>query len=743
MSNQQISLNCVNFLSLPNEILLKIFKLAENDKNLSQTCRRFCDLIPRENLLLSLDFNILLNPSINLDEFLKSSSEISFVIDKTFYFDAHLEQLEYFLHFYGHKITKLSVKREVQEFFSKILPLMPNLQELYYFADHYSCYETLKKFENFSIPLKILDIDLKNHIEYFKIFQVNELRIKFKSFDENLKIIKFLKGQKNLDKLIIKGTDFCRKISEFPKGLKGIKLKSFKLTNFDAKEEKWLKIILENQKYLREMSVSKISNETFVYICKNLKYLKEFEFEKTFDFKTENFKLLENFTNLKSLKIFDTLNGDDFKVFTKLKMKNLEILEIKILNFSNESIEEFSSNFGNLKSLKIEFDSTINFEMLSKIFENFNNLEILTLEIEEIDETQENFFYSQTYKNENLKVLKFLNNDFKNLRKFNEKIVSDFPNIEEIDLNGKFERTDDLKFLLTALPKLKKIKNPGISKEFLTTLLEHGGKLEEFLIDINKLENVNEVIKNCSFDIENLDNLKKITREKKTKINLSFEIYSQWQRIKTTMDSCRTLKNIEIHNLSQNEDNDVKFLKLIGKNVENLELSRRTNISDFLLKKILDVLPNVENVELNCNEYFTISENAINIKNTRIKSFTVRVEFYGGLNGPHVMKTFFNNIKFPENCLEFFKFIVYIKKERTRKSFILSLAEEFLKNQNLNNLKFYLDCDYDYTIEMTKKAENVIDNDEIFNIEEENSNIDDSMSIDSDESELSSDWQWN
>ncbi|KAG5668724.1 hypothetical protein PVAND_016651 [Polypedilum vanderplanki] len=361
-----------NFLSLPNEILLKIFDQIEDDKNLLLTCRRFYEIIKmknEKNSILSIDYRFMINPKFDFNNFIKISSTISLRIDDRFIKLINKEEkIEYFLNEHGHKITNLFMDNSIKNFLTKFQPLLPNLEKLraeskIYFKD--------TKIEEFSIPLKKLTLLSLKNIQEFKIFDIQELEIYNNTTQE---IFNEIKDFKNIKKLSISNLNDDIDLSEV---LNEMNLESF---NFQNRRQKTFINSLIKQKNLKELSLYNMTNQNFVLICENLNFLEKL----SIDFVGEylDIEKLENLKFLRKFEIKYLLSGFQFDYLTNLKVENLEILYLPInFNHSKEDFENLSKNYFG--------QNCINNEILEFLFSKFPKLKIVkNLKItEEILET--------------------------------------------------------------------------------------------------------------------------------------------------------------------------------------------------------------------------------------------------------------------------------------------------------------------------------------------------------------------
>lgn len=202
------------------------------------------------------------------------------------------------------------------------------------------------------------------------------------------------------------------------------------------------------------------------------------------------------------------------------------------------------------------------------------------------------------------------------------------------------------------------------------------------------------------------------------------------------MDSTKLIKTLKFIFL-KNQENDkgiTEILQTIGQNVESLEISGySTIITDLQLKNFLDNLPNCKNIKLDCQEFKSISENVLEIKNTKVQSFTAKIEFnnYYQEKDPNEISKFFNNIKFPDDCLNHFKFIAHYHYMYEKKSRFLSFVKNFVENQNFNKIKCWYH-DQNYICEFKKE----IGENEFYDSEDDKISEDDERSENS-ENEMS------
>ncbi|KAG5668723.1 hypothetical protein PVAND_016650 [Polypedilum vanderplanki] len=670
--------NFFNLQNLPNEILIQIFKLAKNDKNLSLTCFKFYQLISKineNNFSLSVDYKYLINPSYNFNEFLNSSSTISLKIEEQCLNLSNFEnKLEFFLQIYGHKIKKLIIGAEIKNFFTKFLPLMPNLDELELRTSF-----TIENDEIKNFPINLKKLKLCWFIEYknLEVFNFDELEIKTSHLSNPMDILNFIKKNKSLKTLKIQ--DFYINFN-LKKALKDMKLETLII---DYNGQKMAKNYLKNQKDIKNLSLSKISPKNLITICGNMKNLVELHFSLIRNTPEKILLKLSNLKNLKFLTINSGLDAKKFEALSKVKIENLEILGINIsFKMSIENIENLSRNFQNLKALSLNFNIINSLEIISKVFEKFNKLESFAMKIFnhfedfQFDKNLEENFYKESYKNENLKVLDFYPKNFQ-YEKLIQKFIRDFPNLEILDLGQEIE--EFLELILIGFKKLKIIENLKINEKMLKSFLNYGRNLEEFKIDINLLQNPNEILKNHSIIMNSsryypYRTLCKMMKEKEMKIDLPFSVFSHWQSIQTVTESTKDLKNITINSISDeiqtyNDKMIIDLLKSIGKNVTNLTLNRYSTQKQLI--NYLKFLPNCKIIIFVRFYDFLKTFEILNAENSNIES--VYVDLYLNNNFECSISKLNYFEKFIKNT-ENFKFVV-------RKTFDTEIEnEKFLKS---------------------------------------------------------------
>ncbi|KAG5669364.1 hypothetical protein PVAND_017251 [Polypedilum vanderplanki] len=693
---------CVNILSLPNEVLLKIIKLAENDKNLSLTCFRFYELVKKsneKNISLFVDYRYLVNPNFNLDNFIENSSTISLTIDNNFPTTNNFEEkLEFFLHQFGRKVTKLIIGTEIKNFSTKFLPLMPNLCELEIHKEILS-----EKIESKKFNLKKLKISCNMNLEELKIFRFDELEINSVYFSNPLKLIEFMKEQKHLKTIKIHNNDFN---IDFTKALKLMKLENLELLVFYG-HQKMIGNCLRNQRMLKKLSLADITREVFLIICDNLKELRFLSFSFCYHTSAAFLYKLSNLKYLKFLAINSCFDRMQFNELMSAKLENLESLTISIVfDIPIKQIQICAENFNNLKFLSLTFFSSIHLNVISEIFDRFKTLRNLQMNFANnvrFTEIDERNFYNLSHKNENLKSLIFDSRIF-DIEKLISKFILDFPNLEILNLGIIEGIKENVELLLTGFPNLKKIENLIIDDELLETFLVHGKNLEEFDVYINMFEKPNEMLKDCSLSLKIWHSLAKVTREKITKIELTLLIYSHWKKIRTLMDSNLQLKNLSIYSLVDHNYCDnvlMQILKVIGKPVKNLTICG--TLSNHQLKIFIKSVPNCRSILFDCICYLKENEKILQLKNSKIKSICVSVDLnYSRLeNEVEKLNDLLKNIEFPTNCFRKFKF----KIKNTDKighrnlNFIANQEKMISKKENWNeeNREYVYEFSFDKT----------------------------------------------
>ncbi|KAG5669384.1 hypothetical protein PVAND_017271 [Polypedilum vanderplanki] len=706
----------INILHLPNEILIKILKLSENNKNISMTCKRFYDLvlqIEEKNSTVFIDYRFSLNPFYDLDNSLQNSSSINFyyhINSEIEYMKNFEEKLEYFLQNFGHKIKIFTVNREIENFVTKFLPLMPNLEELLFFV---SIKLEKPKIEKFHLKLKKLIIWNYIELEKLEIFSFDELEIKISSFGiKNKEIVKFLKRNKNLKHLKLYENRFNMNIAE---ALKFLKLETLELF-FDYDPRQKLQNCLKNQKNLKELSIKEISKEILTAICDNMKFLEKLNFEICENFPAKNLRKISKLENLKFLKINSELDDDQLLELSDLKMENLTSLDIKIsrkVQLTTQKIEKLSENFKLLSFFAIFYNSTIKLETVGKIFENFNNLEVLFLRFPYniiYSENDDEIFYKKCHKNEKLKSLTFDCSRIDN-EKAISKFISDFPNLEVIGFKLYFKLQKYFETILNGFPKLKKIKKLEITQELLEKFLKYGEKIEEFSIDLNILKNPAEILKNYGISFEAYQTSKaRVQKDSNFKVNIL--TYSFWKKFQILKESQRKPKNLLINSLSRFESCKkydeifIKSLKNFNKNITNLTIFG--SFYKFQLKTFLENLPNVENLnfenfycEIDFLGFYKNSEFCpqFYIEMSKIKNICVKLNIIknSSLLEFSNLPTIFDAMKLPENTITSFKVFIKNLNTENQKEYFRNWIKKFIKNQQ--KLKLSSSFNFDKFIE--------------------------------------------
>ncbi|KAG5668722.1 hypothetical protein PVAND_016649 [Polypedilum vanderplanki] len=636
--------NSTNFLDFPSEVLIEIFKLTEDDKDLLLTCKRFYEIISEmieKNFCLFVDYNkSMINPHFNFDDFINSSSSISIKNDvnqNSSTIENFNEKFNYFILNFGHKIKKFEFPDEIENFTKKYLPKMTNLEEIK------TCVGISLESENiekFSIPIKKLSLYWEKELEELKIFTFDELEIDLQYAGVSQEDFNdFLKNYKNLKRLKI----YHMYEYDLTESFKELSLESLDLEIYCELE--MIENYLKYQTQLKELSLLYISKEIFLMICENFKNLENLSIP-TFE---EN--VMENLSKLpalKSLKFNEELKKFQFdEILVKLKIEKLENLEIQIFFVpSAKDFENLAKSYENLKSLKINFSKEIHLKVVSKIFESFNNLESLELHMESnlnFNENEESKFYEQIHINKNLKNLFFNPNNLK-VQNLISNFILNFPNLESIDFGKNVNINENFEQILTGFSEIKKIENPFVSELNQTNFekfLELGKNLEEFKVDINLFKNPNEALKNCSFSFED-QNILKVMRDDKKKMKFTLENYFQWKAIRIAIESKRNLKHLKIHPSYGSiiyEKALCEALKEICKNVKTLTILKHFDKKNFI--NFLKILPNCE--ELILEDFLFIDnfdENYL-IENEKIQSFSPKPETEKS-QPPPIFETFTN-----------------------------------------------------------------------------------------------------
>ncbi|KAG5669367.1 hypothetical protein PVAND_017254 [Polypedilum vanderplanki] len=681
-----------NLLDLPVEILMKIIKLAENDKNLSLTCFKFYELIKRineKNVSLSVDYRYLLNPSLDLENFLNSSSTISLYInDNCSNLKNFDEKLQSFLQIYGHKVTKLIFNSRIKIHASKFLHLLPNLEELQLMKP--ISFE-ISEFQKFPKTLKNLKIHHENDLKNLEIFDVKELEINNDYYNNLQQNVDFIRNNRNLEKLTIcYFTDI-----NLSSAINLLNLKTLKIVGCQWTNQEMFGNCLKNLTQLKELTINAIPIEIFTIICDHLKQLEKLDFyffSLTF---LSDLKKVSKLSKLKELSIRNHLEENHFDELTKIKLKFLESLNISI-NFNSyltQRIENLSENFLNLKSLTLFFIWQIPVKVLTKIFESFDKLENLSLSFVDniqFNDAEENFFYLYYHKNENLKSLHFDRKNFQ-IEKLILNFILAFPNLEVFEIFGIFEVTREiLKILLLGFPKLKKIQNLEISEDLLEFFLRFNKNFEEFNVYVNMLDDPNERLKDCSFSIHGMECFNKINRKEEIEIELSLSIYAHWQKIQTMMTSTKDIKKISICSLKHWNINDqilINCLRNISESVTKLSFFYDFSLTQ--IESLMKIFPNCEFISFDLN-YFLRDLNSyfIFIENLKVHSVCVNLDFNYDLNfTKNKLNDFLEKIKFSKNSLKNFKCIIR-NTDKIKDECILEMLEKRLGNQEKLVKKF-------------------------------------------------------
>ncbi|KAG5669383.1 hypothetical protein PVAND_017270 [Polypedilum vanderplanki] len=681
--------NSINILELPNEILIKIIKLAKNNKNFLLTCKKFHELISevkKKNLSLFVNYKFLVNPFFDLDKFIESSSVVNFnsyIADeyRNFSLSNQEEKLWYFLKIYGHKIKHFIVNSIIENFVTKILPLMPNLEELTFLRP--INFEQLN-IEKISIKIRKINIYFGIDLKQLEIFDFDELELDFEHFSSvHSEVLDFLKYHKNIKNLTLSNVGI-----DLTKALKLMKLEKLEIYFLES-QMKNIGNILRNQKQIKELKFLQISREILTIICDNLKNLEKIFFNFNDRTLKNSFKKLSDLKFLKSLKIDNFMNLEDFEEFSKVEFEGLEILEIKLFyNYEQtlKQIENLSENVKNLKVLSLGFYPVLELQTIIKILEKFNNLESLSLiasGFSMITENERKEFFKSSHKNENLKILKFCIN-FDHLENLITKFSLDFPNLETIFIQNLNITENNLKMVFEKFPNLQNYDKIGITENLLETFLENKRNLKEFYVDLNILENPNEIFKDHSLSFEVHQTLAKVVREEEKKITISLMTYSHWKRIRHLIELDMQPKNLTINLINDQPHCDEILFKIfhkIGTNVKNLTLFGE--YSNMNLAIILENLPNCGQINFDDFVFIICPFITSNMKNIKIHSILFKYDFANTsiefLN--EKISKFFDGVKFLDNSLKSLKIIFRNFKTNVNGQNLLNFTRNHLKNQ--------------------------------------------------------------
>ncbi|KAG5667671.1 hypothetical protein PVAND_015643 [Polypedilum vanderplanki] len=611
-----------NILDFPNEILMKIVKFAQNDKNLSQTCKKFYELISKlneKNVSLCVDYRYLINPAFDIDKFLKSSASISLTIDKHFSsIKNYNEKLEDFMKIYGYKIKNLIIACEISNFTTKLLPLLTNLETLEFHHEEVAFDDS--EIQELSVKLRKLKISCIFDLTKLHIFDFEELDINLDYFNQKKNVEILFQKHKNIKKLKVVHN---RNFFDFENLLKHLKLESLTIVPFN---NQCISNFIRFQRNLKDLIIYSASRKTFNIICENLNDLEKLKIDIFENLYTNDLHKFSSLKKLKVLSIDQSLNSDEFFEFSKNEFENLEELTLSLhMEFSENSFDNFLQNHSKLKSLDLTILELKCLKVITEIIKIFNNLEKLNLNfIEEFVFIQSEIeeFYRQNDKNENLKTLIFRGSKF-NINKLILKFIYDFPNLETLNIRGASwsKLNENFMLILKGFPKLKIIENLVITEEIFDTFLIYGKNLEKFQIDINMLENPNEILKDCSIALKGWKTLASITRENEKNFDLSMMIYNNWKKIKTLMDSTKQIKILEIFSLRNHKFCDKIIsdeIKNCLQNVTNLTIQK--NFSSLQLEAFLKAVPNLEILTFDNMSFLKNSENILQIENERIQS---------------------------------------------------------------------------------------------------------------------------
>ncbi|KAG5669363.1 hypothetical protein PVAND_017250 [Polypedilum vanderplanki] len=666
--------NSINILDLPNEILFKIFKLADNDKNLLKTCRRFYDLVDAQNVSLFIHYRYLINPLINIDNFINSCSSLTLTFDQNFNIPQNYEdKFELFVQTYGVKIKKLILCSEIKNFATRFLKFLPNLEEIE-FCGKFTIESS--NIEKLSINLKKLKLNSIIDLRQLDIFNFQELEIDLVYFNSK-EILNFLKYHKNIKKIKIYMNYFSYKFN-LSQALKHLILEN--LDYFADDDQKVIESCLKNQKQLKELSLNKVSKKAFKNICENSRDLENFSFSFCYKKPEKILNKISKLKKLKTLSIGSALTSEQFYELSNLKLEFLENLTISIGFYDlREKIEKFAQNFKHLKSLSINFFSLIHLKDVARIFEIFNQIEELKLKFIsniEFNRIDEEFFYNSSHKNENLKTLIFDSKGFQ-IEKLITKFSSDFPNLEVINI---VKNEEIFEKILLSFPKLRKIENLVMTEKLMKKLVKHSKDLEEYEID-EKLKNIpKKLSKNCSLSIKSDYYLEtRICKEKETNVEISLLTYSHWKKIQIFIDSQKELKNLTILSSTDHEycKNYLLALRNLGKTVRNLTLQGSFTISQ--LETFIKTVPNCEKIIFDNCHYFERFDDFLNLKDTKIQSICVNLKSSNLEVGIRNLNKLLRSVKFPNKFSKDFKFIV--RSSEINEKMLKEIFEEFFENQ--------------------------------------------------------------
>ncbi|KAG5667672.1 hypothetical protein PVAND_015644 [Polypedilum vanderplanki] len=651
-----------NILDFPNEILMKIVKFAQNDKSLSQTCKKFYELISKlneKNVSLCVDYRYLINPAFDIDNFLQSSASISLTIDYEFSsIKNYNEKLEDFMKFYGYKIKNLTIACEISNFTTKILPMLKNLETLEF---HHEILFDDSKIEKLSVKIKKLKIFCNFDLNKLHIFDFEQLEIKTICFKDKEKLQNFLQKHKSIKKVRV--IDHNRDNFDLEKFLKYLQLESLDFF-IRFKKDKIVANSLKYQKELKELTLFKTSIETFNSVCENLKDLEKLEFGVPDDTTLSDFIKISNLKKLKVLSI-KQMSVECFIEFSKIIFENLKDLTLSLhMEFTENLFDNFLQNYSKLKSLDLTILELKCLKVITNVLEKFNNLESLHLYFQisfEIEKSEIEEFYKTNHKNVKLKTLTFNGRTFET-KKLITKFIHDFPNLENLD---SFDSTphklrENFEVILKGFPKLKIIENLVITEEMLGTFLKHGKNLEKFQIDINMLENPNEILKDCSIALKVWETSASITRENARNIKLTMMIYNHWKKIKTLMDSKMKLRNL-ILSLGYCKFQEKLFtnhMKNFLQNVTNLTIQK--DLKSSQIETILKAVPNLEILVFNCIFFQKDSENILQIENEKIRSICLHSTISNFILKHKLFEfnEFLTYIKFPKNSMNHVKILI-------------------------------------------------------------------------------------
>ncbi|KAG5667673.1 hypothetical protein PVAND_015645 [Polypedilum vanderplanki] len=367
----EIMKDSFDVLDFPNEILIKIFKLVQNNKNLSQTCKKFYELISKlneKNVSLCVDYRYLINLSFDIDNFLQSSSSISLTIDKNFTtIKNYNERLEDFIQIYGKRLKIIGHRDSFD-----LENLLKNLQ-----------LESLTFFQPLS-QLNLFTANLENQKQLKELVMHVPSREDFNTICENLQ---------DLEKLEFGVSDDLLTLSDFIKisNLKKLKVLSInRRLNFDYFNE-FSKIKFENLEDLTLSLHMKLTENSFDIFLQNYSKLKSLDLAiKELKCLKVITNVLEKFNHLESLHLYFQndleIENSEIEQFYKTNHKNAKlktlVFEAKTFD-AKKLITKFIHDFPNLEKLYIFFTSSDdlieNFELILKGFPKLKIIENLVI----------------------------------------------------------------------------------------------------------------------------------------------------------------------------------------------------------------------------------------------------------------------------------------------------------------------------------------------------------------------------